>query len=320
MRLYNCVSPKFTNCLIIGNTSFRYGGALYSYSSAPIITNCTISGNTASSYGGLYFSSGLPVIKNTITYSNSPDTSRIGSGATVNYSDTAGYSGAGTGNIDENPLFLGSGDYRLLAGSPCIFTGTSNGAPDTDIDGTPRPQGSGYDMGAYEYVPPAVPAVTTTAVSSVSTNSALGGGNVTSDGGASITVRGVCWSTSANPTINESHTTDGSGTGSFTSNLTGLNPESSYHVRAYATNSVGTAYGNDVGFTTCPDCSGSAVTLTDISFPPNVACECIGTVSITIGAGVTIPKDATVIFKAPRTNVEPGFHAEFGSVVSMKQP
>jgi parallel beta-helix repeat protein len=149
--LYECVSTNFTNCLITGNTSYKSGGALYSYSSAPIFTNCTISGNTAASYGGLYFSSGLPVIKNTIIYSNSPDQSRIGSSVTVNYSDIAGYSGPGTGNIDENPSFTGNNDYHLLVGSPCINTGTSLDAPNTDIEGNSRPQGSAYDMGAYEY-------------------------------------------------------------------------------------------------------------------------------------------------------------------------
>ena len=110
-----------------------------------------------------------------------------------------------------------------------------------------------------------LPTVTTTVVSNIAATSATCGGNVTSDGGASVTARGVCWSTSSNPTISDSHTEDGTGTGNFTSSLTGLTTSITYYVRAYATNSWGTAYGNEVIFTTvnvqpCPN----TPTLTDI--------------------------------------------------------
>lgn len=91
--------------------------------------------------------------------------------------------------------------------------------------------------------------VTTTAVTSITSTTAVSGGNITSDGGGSITARGVCWATTANPDLTKSKTTDGTGTGSFTSNITGLTPGTVYHVRAYATNSSGTAYGSDVQFT-----------------------------------------------------------------------
>lgn len=93
--------------------------------------------------------------------------------------------------------------------------------------------------------------VITTAASAIGTSTATSGGNVTSDGGVSVTARGVCWSTSANPTISGSHTTDGSGIGTFTSSLTGLSASSTYHIRAYATNSSSvTYYGDDLQFTT----------------------------------------------------------------------
>ncbi|UCH96737.1 MAG: SBBP repeat-containing protein [Candidatus Aminicenantes bacterium] len=95
-----------------------------------------------------------------------------------------------------------------------------------------------------------LPLVTTAVVSSVTPFSASGGGNVTSDGGAPVTARGVCWSTSPNPTISDNFTTDGTGTGAFTSSITGLTPNTTYYVRAYATNSIGTAYGNQITFTT----------------------------------------------------------------------
>jgi hypothetical protein len=95
-----------------------------------------------------------------------------------------------------------------------------------------------------------LPTVTTSSVSSITLSTATCGGNVTNDGNATVTARGVCWSTSHNPTVSNSHTTDGSGTGNFTSSITWLSANTTYYVRAYATNSVGTAYGNEVLFTT----------------------------------------------------------------------
>ena len=95
-----------------------------------------------------------------------------------------------------------------------------------------------------------LPTVTTATVSAITETSATSGGNVTSDGGSSVTARGVCWSTSQSPTIGDSYTTNGIGTGSYVSNITGLTPNTPYYVRAYATNIVGTVYGNEVNFTT----------------------------------------------------------------------
>lgn len=97
---------------------------------------------------------------------------------------------------------------------------------------------------------PVPPTLTTAAATQITYNSAKSGGNVTSDGGAAVTAYGVCWNTSQNPTVSNNHTTDGSGTGSFTSNLTGLSPSTNYWIRAYATNSAGTSYGGQQPFTT----------------------------------------------------------------------
>ena len=106
----------------------------------------------------------------------------------------------------------------------------------------------------------ALPTVTTDTVSNITPNTATCGGNVTADGGATITARGVCWSTSQNPTVSDSHTTDGSGAGTFTCQLSDLELDITYHVRAYATNSAGTAYGEEVTFTT--GCNPVDVTIT----------------------------------------------------------
>jgi len=98
--------------------------------------------------------------------------------------------------------------------------------------------------------PPGVPIVTTANVNNITETTAQGGGDVTEDGGAAVTVKGICWSTSPTPTIANSYTTDGSGTGSFVSELSGLNANTTYYVRAYGTNSIGTGYGNEVSFNT----------------------------------------------------------------------
>jgi hypothetical protein len=96
-----------------------------------------------------------------------------------------------------------------------------------------------------------VPTLTTTEVSNITSPTATTGGIITSNGRADITARGVVWSTSPSPTTAlATKTTNGSGTGTFTSNLTGLAPATRYFVRAYATNAAGTAYGNEVSFTT----------------------------------------------------------------------
>jgi hypothetical protein len=94
--------------------------------------------------------------------------------------------------------------------------------------------------------------LTTAVVTNIASNTATSGGNITSDGGSAISARGVCWNTSPTPTLANSLSMDGTGTGGFTSSLTGLTGNITYYVRAYATNTVGTAYGNEVSFTTIP--------------------------------------------------------------------
>lgn len=96
--------------------------------------------------------------------------------------------------------------------------------------------------------------LTTSPVTSITNTNATSGGNITANGGFAVTARGVCWSTSPLPTIADTHTTDGSGNGVFTSLLDGLNPGGNYYVRAYATNSIGTFYGNETQFATASEC------------------------------------------------------------------
>ena len=95
--------------------------------------------------------------------------------------------------------------------------------------------------------------VTTTAISSISVTSAYSGGNVTRDGGSEVTLRGVCYGLSSSPSLsNASYTQNGSGTGEFTSKMEGLKANTTYYVRAFAKNTKGIAYGEEVTFTTNP--------------------------------------------------------------------
>ncbi len=163
--------------------------------------------------------------------------------------------------IYDNYIAAGSGTGTYTATLPDLVIGTTYyvKAYATNNLGTTY----GEQMSFTHYV---LPTVTTSAVSNIVTTistSATCGGNVTTDGGTTVTARGICWSSSHNPIISDNKTTDGTGTGSFTSYITELSGNTTYYVRAYATSAAGTAYGNEVSFTT-PDC-GMGVTVTDKS-------------------------------------------------------
>jgi len=141
-----------------------------------------------------------------------------------------------------------AGSGSTAVAESAVLTGLTTGVTyhyridATNSDGT----ANGLDM----TFTPGQAIVTTTAASAITMTTATAGGNVTTDGGSSVTARGTCWGTTANPTTAGSHTTDGSGTGVFTSSLTGLTANTTYHNRAYATNAGGTVYGADLNFTT----------------------------------------------------------------------
>jgi hypothetical protein len=94
------------------------------------------------------------------------------------------------------------------------------------------------------------PILTTVPISGLTNVSALAGGNISDDGGNAVTARGVCWATSPLPTVANTKTTDGTGSGNYESALSGLTPATTYYLRAYATNAVGTAYSDQLTFTT----------------------------------------------------------------------
>jgi hypothetical protein len=125
-----------------------------------------------------------------------------------------------------------------------------------------------------------LPTITTFAVSAITTTSASSGGAVTSDGGAALSAWGVCWSTSANPILANSFLQNNGSAGFFNSALSGLTPNTTYYLRAYATNSAGTAYGNEQSFTT----TDTNVVLPTIT---TAAVSAITTNSAIIGATIT---------------------------------
>jgi len=116
-----------------------------------------------------------------------------------------------------------------------------------------------------------IPILTTVSVSGITQTSAVSGGNVTSDGGAEVTARGVCWGTSHNPTTSSDKTEDGTGTGAFTSNLSALTANTTYYARAYATNSLGTSYGNEISFATSQIALATLTTVEVTGITPTTA-------------------------------------------------
>ena len=127
-----------------------------------------------------------------------------------------------------------------------------------------QPQGASQTFGlVFAVVQHTIPMVTTNPVTNIGATSATVGGMVTSDGGENVFDRGVCYSTASLPTISDNCIHIGQGTGSFLDTVYGLLQETTYYVRAYATNSEGTAYGNEASFTTTPLICGVS-TLTDI--------------------------------------------------------
>lgn len=126
----------------------------------------------------------------------------------------------------------------------------------------------------------AYPTLTTGSVSSITSTSANAGGNISSDGGAAVSVRGLVYGTASNSTISNTILTIGSGTGGFSGTLTGLTPNTTYYVRAYATNSAGTGYGNEISFQTLP-----------IAVPTLVTTDASGITQTTVTTGGTISND-----------------------------
>ena len=126
----------------------------------------------------------------------------------------------------------------------------------------------------------------TTAASSITSTTATSGGNISSDGGSAVTARGIVWGTATNPTTALStKTTDGTGSGAVTSSLTGLDPATTYYVRSYATNAIGTSYGAEISFSTLA--VAPTLSTTAASSITKYAATSGGTISSTGGSVIT---------------------------------
>ncbi len=193
-----------------------------------------------------------------------------------------------TPNIKKSSLKdLDNSGFIFYLGNQLMYTAHANGYHDNTIFDDPT-SSTLYTFNLILLSIPVIPTVTTAAVTNITQTTATGGGTVTSDGGANVTVRGVCWNTSPNPTTANSYTTNGSGTGTFVSNLTGLTANTLYYVRAYATNSVGTAYGNEVTFSTLPNPVLPTVTTTIVTNIAQTTATSGGDVTSDGGAPVTV--------------------------------
>lgn len=176
---------------------------------------------------------------------------RIGYTGTI-YTDLADwqtFSGEDPNSLSADPLL--NADYTLQSESPAIDAGADLGYT-YDYLGQEVPNGLLPDIGAierYDEYPPIEPVIVTTIRPYwTSESTAVAGGSVTSTGGGTVSVRGVCWNTTGTPTTSDSKTEDGSGTGAYISLMTGLNNTLTYYVRAYAINEAGTSYGEELLF------------------------------------------------------------------------
>ena len=203
-------------------TSYSSSASFTTIALAPVLTTIEITGitpTTVKSGATITADGGLPVTARGICWST-VENPTIANPKTTD--------GTGTGSFTSTATGLTSGLIYYFRAYATNSVGTAYGNQVTATTTS------------------TIPVLTSTATSAILATSATSGGIISSEGGPAVTARGVCWSTVENPTITDSKTSDGIGTGSFTSSITGLISGTTYYIRAYATNSVGTAYGNQV--------------------------------------------------------------------------
>ncbi|HBQ82564.1 MAG TPA: hypothetical protein DD745_06755 [Bacteroidales bacterium] len=223
----------YIKAYVMGNSETQLGKEMTFKTADPVVPTITttavseITTSTATSGGDVTADGGAPITVRGVCWNTS-------TGPSISNSKTTDETG--TGSYSSSISGLAPGTTYYVRAYATNSAGTAYGNEVIFTTGVP---------------PPVIPTLTTTAITGITQTTAASGGNISSDGGALVTARGICWNTSANPTIALStKTTNGTGTGTFTSSLTGLTAGTTYYVRAYATNSAGTSYGNEINFTT----------------------------------------------------------------------
>ncbi len=259
-----------TNCTVVNNTCSLEGGGISaaggdSYKGNVYIKNSIVANNISTStvvedyddsYDGMTYDNGYNIIE----YHNSPGLTGKGT-VTGNQSNLFGRGVHATPSLTNNTNSLGIPTLAITIGSVAINAGNSsaNGTVSTlrsDQRGLDRV--GTYDIGAYEFgaVSKTIPTVATTAISTSDATSAVLGGIVVTEGGVTVSERGFIYSKTsinANPKIHGTGVTqvsNGSETGSYSSTISNLTPNTNYSVQSYASNSLGTSYGGVVNFTT----------------------------------------------------------------------
>jgi|GEM_PF-1340245 len=217
-------------------------------------------------FGSYTTAIGVPVVNSTTTVTNIGQTSAT-SGGYISTDNTFAVTERGVcWNTSGNPTIASSK----------VTSGTGTGSFSVDLAGLTigttycvrcyaiNSAGVGYaGQVSFTTLGANLPTVaSTSAVTNITQTTATSGGNVSSDGGATITERGICWATSQNPTTSNAKATASGTTGSFSANLSGLTASTTYYVRAYATNSQGTSYASQVSFTTAASISLPTVSTT----------------------------------------------------------
>lgn len=254
----NC---NFENTIFDGNSSTSNGSAIYmGYINGLNFVNSILINNIGSST--IYNGNLLNVNISNNDFWNNGTTLCVGCNSYLGVLNTTNYNNDSCdlfSNIMLNPLFQTSGNlYQLQPTSSCINAGTNSFVNTTyDFNNNQRIWNNLVDLGILEYnsvadtTPnPFLQSITTNTISNITTSSASSGGNILNDLGSEISLRGICYSTTINPTILNSVVQAGSGIGSYSCDLTNLSPNTTYYIRAFGTSCFGTIYGNEYSFTT----------------------------------------------------------------------
>jgi uncharacterized protein (TIGR02145 family) len=220
--------------------------------------------------------------------------------------DTKTSDGTGVGSYTSNLSSLADGTTYYLRAYAINSKGNSYGAEKT-----------------LTTITITVPVLTTTLASNISFTSATSGGNITSDGGSVVTARGICWNTSGNPTLSDSKSSDGTGIGTFTSNLLSLIDGTVYYIRAYSTNSKGTAYGMQQTFSSISSIKPTLNTNPVINITSTTA-SCGGNITNDGGASIlergvcwsTIPNPSILDNKSIDGNLTESYTSSLSGLVS----